>query len=134
MEHPNSHGRSLLGVFPATAGIAANGHLTIGGCDSAELVARFGSPLYVFDESTLRLQCSGFKREFGRRYPNSLVIYASKAFTNMALVSLIASEELGLDVVSGGELAVASAVGFPPDRIYFHGNNKSRSQDRKSVV
>lgn len=133
MKRPNNRNPRLLDILPLTAQVTSRGHLSIGGCDAVDLVSRFGSPLYVFDETSLRRQCSEFKGEFGRRYPNSLVIYASKAFTNPMLVSLVDSEGLGLDVVSGGELAVARAVKFPAERIYFHGNNKSRRELEEAV-
>ena len=91
----------------------------------ADLAAEYGTPLYVFDEDTLRGMCREFAREFGSRYPDSRVAYASKAFVNPAIARLVAEEGLGLDVVSAGELAVAKAVDFPAERIYFHGNNKT---------
>ena len=69
--------------------------------------------------------CREFLREFKGRYANTRIVYASKAFVNPALANLMSEEGLGLDVVSGGELAVARAVGFPPDGVYFHGNNKT---------
>ena len=114
-------------LFPITAGVE-NDHLTLGGCDALDLVSQFGTPLYVFDEDTLRGICREFVNEFGSRYPNSRVLYASKAFITPPLARLIHQEGLGLDVVSGGELAVAQAAGVPPDAIYFHGNNKSAEE------
>ena len=85
----------------------------------------FGTPLYVFDEDTLRIMCREFVGEFGSRYPNSRVAYASKAFLNPAIAKLVLDEGLGLDVVSGGELAMSRAIDFPPELVYFHGNNKT---------
>ena len=114
-----------ISLFPATAAVNAADHLTLGGCDVADLAAEYGTPLYVFDEDTLRGMCREFAREFGSRYPDARVAYASKAFVNPAIARLVAEEGLGLDVVSAGELAVAKAVDFPADRIYFHGNNKT---------
>ena len=114
-----------LGLFPLTAEISSEGHLVIGGCDVVDLAEEFGTPLYLFDESTLRRKCREFKDEFTRRYPETLVIYASKAFLNRALALILKEERLGLDVVSGGELSIARSVDFPADRIYFHGNNKT---------
>jgi diaminopimelate decarboxylase len=93
-----------------------------------ELAAEFGTPLYVFDEVTLRGKCREFVEGFRERYPNSTVIYACKAFINIALAQLLKEEGMGLDVVSGGELAVAQRVDFPSGKIYFHGNNKSREE------
>ena len=115
-------------LFPYTAEVSAQGNLVLGGCDSVDLAAEFGTPLYVFDEVTLREKCREFVGGFKGRYPNSAVIYACKAFINVSLAQLLKEEGLGLDVVSGGELAVAQSVDFPPEKIYFHGNNKSREE------
>ena len=115
-------------LFPVTALVNERDHLSLGGCDAVDLAAEFGTPLYVFDEKTLRGMCREFVGEFQSRYPDTRVVYASKAFTNPAIARLIADEGLGLDVVSGGELAVAEAVEFPPELIYFHGNNKLRGE------
>ncbi|MCI0770099.1 MAG: diaminopimelate decarboxylase, partial [Chloroflexi bacterium] len=68
---------SLRPIFPETASVTPENHLAIGGTDVAELVERFGSPLYVFDEATLRGQCRRFVEEFSARYPNVLVAYAA---------------------------------------------------------
>ena len=114
-----------LSLFPLTAEVNSQGHLVIGGCDSAELAAEFGTPLYIFDEFSLSSKCAEFKTEFGGRYPGTGVIYAAKAFMNTALARLFNEEGLGLDVVSAGELHIAREAGFPLDRVYFHGNNKS---------
>ncbi len=112
-------------LFPVTARINAADHLVLGGCDTVELAREFGSPLLVFDEETLRAMCRQFVDGFTERYPSSRVAYASKAFLNPAIAKIVAEEGLGLDVVSGGELAVAVAAGVPMDKLYFHGNNKS---------
>ncbi|MCH8108490.1 MAG: diaminopimelate decarboxylase [Chloroflexi bacterium] len=112
-------------LFPLTAAVSEQAHLLLGGCDSVDLANEFGTPLYVFDEDTIRTICREFVSEFKSRYANSRVAYASKAFLNPALAKLISEEGLGLDVVSGGELMIAKAVGFPPERVYFHGNNKA---------
>ncbi len=115
-------------LFPATTQVSSRNHLVIGGCDTLDLASEFGTPLYIFDETDLRARCQEFKEEFSGRYPNTEVCYAAKAFINPALAQFIHEEGLGLDVVSGGELAVAMAVGFPPERVYFHGNNKSEQE------
>ncbi len=101
------------------------GHLEIGGCDAMELVRQFGTPLYVMDEALLRDNCRAYVESFRQHYPNAEVIYASKVFSTMAMCRLVAEEDMGLDVVSGGELYTALASGFPTGRIYFHGNNKT---------
>ena len=120
-------------VFPDTSEVDASGHLIIGGCDTVELAAQFGTPLYIFDEVTLRGRCRSFMEEFKTRYSNTTVAYASKAFVNTALAEIFVDEGLGLDVVSGGELAVAQAVNFPKERVYFHGNNKLEGELEQSV-
>ena len=112
-------------LFPITADVSPGDHLVLGGCDSVELAAEFGTPLYVFDEETLRGMCREFVGEFTSRYPDTAVAYASKAFINPALARLVHEEGLALDVVSGGELAVALAAGVPAGAVYFHGNNKT---------
>ena len=124
---------SRLSLFPVTSGINDRGHLVIGGCDAVELAAEFGTPLYVFDEISLRQRCGEFKHEFGQRYADSLVIYASKAFLNKALAIIFREEGLGLDVVSAGEISIARSVDFPQDRVYFHGNNKSAEELRLAL-
>ena len=117
-----------ISLFPQSAEVNSENHLLLGGCDSIKLAEEFGTPLYVFDEAALREKCAQYRQEFGQRYPNTLIIYACKAFINKALALVFIEEGLGLDVVSGGELAIARSVGFPMKRVYFHGNNKSRSE------
>ena len=112
-------------LFPFTADLDDDGGLALGGCAAADLAAEFGTPLYVYDEETLRGMCREFTGAFSAAYERSKVVYASKAYVNPAMARLMAEEGLGLDVVSGGELAVAQAVDFPPEEIYFHGNNKT---------
>ncbi|NPV70540.1 MAG: diaminopimelate decarboxylase [Firmicutes bacterium] len=109
------------------SGLRVNGagHLEMGGVDLAVLAKRMGTPLYVLDESFIRAQCRRYREAFTQNYPHWDVAYASKALSNRALVSIMHQEGLSLDVVSGGELHTAVTAGFPPERIYFHGNNKS---------
>ena len=122
-----------LSLFPLTAEVSSQGHLIIGGCDTVELAAKFGTPLYLFDEFSLRSKCREFKAEFGQRYADTTVIYACKAFINGALALIFNQEGLGLDVVSAGELGIAQSAGFPLDRVYFHGNNKSAEEIRLAL-
>jgi diaminopimelate decarboxylase len=114
-----------LSLFPLTAEVDNQGHLCVGGCDVIDLAREFGTPLYLFDECTLRHKCREFGSEFSKYYPDTLVIYASKAFLNKALALIFKQEGLGLDVVSGGELSIAHSVDFPLEKVYFHGNNKT---------
>ena len=117
-----------LSLFPLTAEVNKEGHLVIGGCDTIELAEEFGTPLYVFDEFSLRNKCAELRAEFGQRYADTIVVYAGKAFLNRALALILKEEGLGLDVASAGELSIAHSVAFPLDRVYFHGNNKSAEE------
>ena len=120
-------------VFPDTTEVNSQGQLVIGGCNSLELASQYGTPVYVLDEATLRARCRRFIREFQRRHQDSSVIYAAKAYINPALARIFQEEGLGLDVVSGGELAVARVAGVPLDRVYFHGNNKTPEELSQAV-
>lgn len=105
------------------------GHLVIGECDTVELVERFGTPLYVLDEQLIRNNCRIYKNAMDKYYDgNGLVLYASKAFCTTAMCKIIEKEGLGLDVVSGGELYTALKAGFPMNKVYFHGNNKTSEE------
>ncbi len=116
-------------LLPLTARVNGHDHLTIGGCDLVDLVKKFGSPLYVLDEETLRAACRQYRDAFSRYYPGeSQVLYASKAWNCLAVCAIAASEGLGIDVVSGGEVYTALNAGVDPTKLYFHGNNKSRDE------
>lgn len=118
-------GAMTPGILPLTAEVGADHHLRIGGCDTVELAERFGTPLYVYDEETIRTRCREYRGAIESVYPDALVLYASKAFSSPMLLQLVQQEGLGLDVVSGGELYTALSVGFPVEKVYFHGNNKT---------
>ncbi len=113
--------------------VNAAGHLEIGGCDTVDLAREFGTPLYVLDEEFVRSQCRAYRNELAAVYPDSMVIYASKALMNMAISRIIDEEGLGLDVVSGGELYTAFKTGFPMEKVFFHGNNKSPEELRMAL-
>ncbi|HEY9652456.1 MAG TPA: diaminopimelate decarboxylase [Coleofasciculaceae cyanobacterium] len=116
-------------LLPLTAQVNSRDRLEIGGCDVPTLVEQFGSPLYIVDEVTLRTACRQYREAFARYYPGeSLVLYASKAWNCLAICAIAHSEGLGIDVVSGGELYTALQAGVQADQIYFHGNNKSRTE------
>jgi len=119
---------SRLKLFPLASAVNDSGHLVIGGCDAVKLAAEFGTPLYLFDELSLRSRCAEFKREFGQRYADTTVLYSAKAFINKALARLFNEEGLGLDVVSAGEISIVRSAGFPLDKVYFPGNNKSAEE------
>ena len=106
--------------------VNSHGHLTIGGADTVNLAKAFGTPLYVMDENQVRKHCKSFKDSIDRFYGgNGLVCYASKAFSCKEMYRIVASEGLGVDVVSGGELYTAMEAGTDPKKICFHGNNKT---------
>ena len=106
--------------------INEEGHLTIGGMDAVALAREFGTPAYILDENVIRANCreylSAARREFGE---DALPLYASKALCFTGIYRLAAEEGMGVDCVSGGELYTAAKAGFPAERIYFHGNNKT---------
>lgn len=99
--------------------------LEIGGKSVFDLKEEFGTPLYVMDEQLIRDTCRTYKDSFQLDGIETEVIYASKAFQNVAMCRLIDEEGLSLDVVSGGELYTALKADFPPSKIYMHGNNKT---------
>lgn len=116
-----------------TARINEFNHLEIGGCDTVELAKEFGTPLYLMDEEFIRQNCRLYKDTLERLHSDSEVIYAGKAFLTMGMCKIIEEEGLSLDVVSGGELYCAISAGFPAERIYFHGNNKSYEELKMAV-
>jgi diaminopimelate decarboxylase len=97
--------------------------MEVGGCDLVELAREHGTPLYVYDEATVRQRASEYVAAMGSA---GQVLYSAKAFASPQFLRIVAEEGLGLDVVSAGELHVALRSGFPRDRIHFLGNNKSR--------
>lgn len=115
-------------VLPETARINESGHLEIGGCDTVALTREFGTPLFVLDEQTIRNTCRKYLSAFRESSKNTEVIYAGKAFISLAMCQLIMQEGLSIDVSSGGELYIAMKAGFSPEKIYLHGNNKSRAE------
>ncbi|MCY4114160.1 MAG: diaminopimelate decarboxylase [Chloroflexi bacterium] len=111
-------------VFPVGTLRDDAGALVLGGASCEELAEEFGTPLYIYDEATLRAACRGYIRALADSYPNALVLYAGKAYVDPTLLQVAASEGLGMDAVSSGEVRVAQAAGMPLDRVVLHGNNK----------
>lgn len=108
-----------------TLKINGKGHLEIGGMDTVDIAEQFGTPLYVFDEAHMRNMMRTYKNTIDTEYDgNGLVLYASKAFSCTAVYVIAGQENIGVDVVSGGELYTALKAGFPAEKIYMHGNNK----------
>ena len=116
-------------LLPDGATCDAGGRLSLAGCDLVELAGRFGTPLIVYDEDHLRARCREATAVFG----DGGVVYAAKAFLCRAMARLVAEEGLHLDVSTGGELHVALAAGFPPERLVLHGNNKSPDELRAAA-
>ena len=117
-------------VWPSSATRSADGVLTLGGVDVRDLATEFGTPAYVLDEDDFRGRCRAWRAAFA----GADVYYAGKAFLCSAIARWIAEEGLGLDVCTGGELAVAQRVGFPAERLTFHGNNKSKAELERALA
>jgi len=113
----------MLDLFPDSAWIE-NGQLTVGGVGASELAERFGTPLAVYCEDTLRARA----REVREAVPDALVVYGAKAFPNVAFLRLFGEEGIGADVASAGELAFARAAGLEGEQIVVHGNAKSSEE------
>ncbi len=106
--------------------VNAEGHLVLGGVDAVVLAEKYGTPLYVMEEDTIRVAMRAYRDSIDRFYDGrGLICYASKAFCCKEMYRIARSEGLGADVVSGGELYTALSVGFPMENVCFHGNNKS---------
>jgi len=108
--------------------INEKGHLIIGGCDTVALAKQYGTPLIVLDEQVIRTNCQLYREAFKRFYTQGQVVYAAKAFMSTAMCRIVEQEGLFLDVVSGGELYTAIKAQFSPEKIFFHGNNKSKEE------
>jgi diaminopimelate decarboxylase len=115
-------------LWPITTTRNGAGELQIGGVSVSAIAADFGTPVYIYDEATLRERARAIREAFRRAYPDSQVVYAAKAFGSPAIVRMFRDEGLGLDVVSGGELYMGLRAGMPAGRITFHGNNKGRQE------
>lgn len=115
-------------LWPQTTKRTASGALAIGGVALPDLAAEFGTPLYIYDEATLRGRAALIRDAFAQAYPRTHAVYAGKAFMNSAILQVLRSEGYGLDVVSGGELFAGLHAGYDPAEITFHGNNKGRAE------
>jgi len=105
-----------------------SGNLEFDQCELVKLAQKYGTPCYIFSESIIRKKCRQYTSAFSKRNIDFEVIYAGKAFLVKAMCNIIEEEGLSLDVSSGGELYTALSAGFPPDKIFFHGNNKSKEE------
>jgi diaminopimelate decarboxylase len=119
---------------PLSYAVDANNNITIAGLKVKDLLTKYGSPLYILCEETIRTRARLYVNAFKKFYSGeSLVIYASKALNCKAVCKIIDSEGLGIDVVSGGELFTALSVGFPKEKIIFHGNNKAKDELKMAI-
>jgi diaminopimelate decarboxylase len=108
------------GLLPDNSAVGPGGHLTIAGCDTLDLAAEFGTPLFVYDEEHVRERCRHAVTAFGDG-----AVYASKAFLCLAMARIAHEEGMRIDVATEGEAFVATSAGVPPERLVVHGNNKS---------
>ena len=114
-------------VWPVTAE-RVGGVLHLGGLDVRDLAAEHGTPVFVLDEADLRGRMRAWREAFAGPAGAGTVYYAGKAFLSVAVARWLDEEGLSLDVCTGGELAVARRAAFPPERLLFHGNNKSSAE------
>lgn len=117
----------------SAAKIADNGHLIIGGVDLATLAEKYSTPLFVYDENYIRKQCRRFHKVLDASGLDYHISYASKAFICKYIVKIMQEENMGLDVVSQGELYNALSAGFDPSQIHLHGNNKTEDEIKMAL-
>lgn len=111
-------------IKPITTKINTQGNIEIGGCDLVELANKYGTPLYVYDEATIRSMTHSYKDAF-KSYPKMKMMFAAKAFMTKAICRIMQQEGFGLDLCSGGEIYTAKTAGFDMSKTLFNGNNKS---------
>ena len=117
---------------PITTKINEKGHLEIGGCDLVELADKYGTPLYVYDEATIRTIAKEYKEAFSA-YKNINMLFAAKAFMTKAIAKIMDSEGFGFDLVSGGEIYTVHSAGISLAKSLFNGNNKSYDELQMAV-
>jgi diaminopimelate decarboxylase len=122
-----------MSTEPAYSSIGPDGRLVFDGCDAVQLAMEYGTPLYVMSETAIRERLTTVRLEFLDRHPGTCAVFASKAFQTLEMCRIVASEGLGVDVVSGGELFAAAKAGVDPALVFFHGNSKTQSEIRMAV-
>ncbi len=111
-----------------------NGHLVFAGKDTVEMAKKYGTPLMLLDEGKIREKCSIYRRAMQEYFtPDSMPLFASKALSFKYIYKIAASENIGIDCVSGGEIYTAFKAGFPLERAYFHGNSKTDEEIRFAI-
>ena len=119
--------------YPLGSHVSEAGHLIVGGCDTVELAAEFGTPAYVYAEADLRARARAYLDAFKAQTDDFEVLYASKAAPISAIYRILFEEGLAIDVASGGELHMAIAAGCDPARIHMHGNNKTTAELKQAI-
>ncbi len=119
-------------IRPVTTKINSKGNIEIGGCDLVELAEKYSTPLYVFDEQTIRSMTQSYKSAF-KAYPKMRMMYAAKAFMTKAICKIMQEEGFGLDLCSGGEIFTAKTSGFDMSKTLFNGNNKSPEEINMAI-
>jgi diaminopimelate decarboxylase len=122
---PKGASNAVLELFPSGTTLTPDGELMIGGCTATDLAASFGTPVLVVDETELRARARRYRDGLLQRWPNSLVVWASKSLPYTAVYRVMAEEGLGADVSGGGEIVMALAAGMDPAKLVLHGNAKA---------
>ncbi len=120
-------------IWSETTTVNEQGALLVGGMDVRDLAQQFGTPLFVLDENDLKSRAKGFFEAFGEGEIPFGIHYASKAFASADVLRWVVEAGLGVDVATGGELALALAAGVPGSKIVVHGNNKSISELQRAI-
>jgi len=132
MEDP-SPADELLGLFPPGTTQDADGMLVVGGCRLDDLAAAYDTPVMVVNEGAVRQRARDYREALAARWPDSQVVFASKAFPCTAAQRLMVSEGLWLDVAGGGEIVTALAAGADPATLVLHGNAKTTEEIELAV-
>lgn len=112
-----------------------NGHLFFAGQDTVELAKQYGTPLYLLDEDQIRENCRVYTRAFQKHFgPGARPLYASKANAFKHIYQIMREENMGIDVVSSGEIYTALQAGYPLENAYFHSNNKTDEDIRYAIA
>ena len=114
-----------MSIKPISCKVSDSGVLEVGGILANELLAEYGSPLYVMDAETLKQNCLDYIDTFKDAEADAVVAYASKALLTVGIAKFMANLGMGFDVCSGGEIYTILQAGVDTETVYFHGNNKS---------
>ena len=120
-------------LFPNKTNVNSDNNLSINGFDLTKLAEKYQTPLYVYDEDTIISTIKDFQNSFKSELETSIISYSTKAFSNPYLLKVLNENDMNIDVVTGGELAIAKFIEFPSNRINFHGNNKSIDELKEAL-